>query len=167
MRERDRSPLKVQMLILTIIICWIGCGGCGCTSAQPYEYIQSPSGQQMVVVHDGRSSFVMEAMAFQMLMNSGGYNNVIHHYHSYPTMYPRYNQSSYSGWRSMPRSYRPSYNSNPSPRNSFRSTQPSPPTQFRTTSPILRNSFRSTTPSTRSTFRSTSPSRSSRSSFRH
>lgn len=35
---------------------------------------------------------------FNSLMNSGGYTNVVHHYHDYPGRYSSYNANKYSGW---------------------------------------------------------------------
>src|ERR1051326_898063 len=91
------------LLILGVIVIAFSmmCSSCG--PAQPYQYIQSPSGQNMVVVHDNSGDFLMEAAMFQLLMNQGGYNNVVTHYHHFPAQYGTpYNAASYRSWRTMP-----------------------------------------------------------------
>ena len=141
-----------------------------CNPAPPYQYIQSPTGQQMVVVRDDNGAeFLMEYMLFTSLMNSGGYNNVIHHYHTNTAIYPRYNRSSYGGWKSFKgRSYsRDQYDNWHNSNNSgFRSSGNSRPATFKNTSPSSSPAtFRNTTPSSpSSSWRATSPKGSSSSS---
>ncbi len=43
----------------------------GCQPAQPYQYIQGPTGQNMVVVHDNGNDVLMDALIFQSLMSNG------------------------------------------------------------------------------------------------
>jgi hypothetical protein len=151
----------------------------GCNTYQnpdPYSYIQSPTGQQMVVVHDNSGAqFVMEYMLFNSLMNSGGYGSVINYYHVHPTMFRSYDRNYYSSWKPYRGTYsgytsgnhRSGSYSTSSPQ--FRNTSPAPKTSvFRNTTPISKpsTSFRSTSPSS-SSFRSTGSSyRSSSSSYR-
>lgn len=125
--------------------------------APPYQYIQSPTGQQMVVVQDNSGvQFLMEYAMFNSLMNSGGYGTVINYYHTYPTRCTRYNSSSYSGWRSFNgRSYSPSSYSG------FRSSGGGSSPVFKNTTPSQSNGFRSSGTSSSPVFRNTSPSGSS------
>lgn len=46
------------------------------------------NGQRVVQVTDNSGQqFLMNYLLFSTLMNSGGYNNVVHHYHSHPNTY--------------------------------------------------------------------------------
>ena len=136
-----------------------------CNPAPPYQYIQSPTGQQMVVVRDDNGAeFLMEYMLFTSLMNSGGYNNVIHHYHTNTAVYPRYNRNAYGGWKSFNgRTYSSEQYNNYS---GFRSNGNSKPATFKNTSPSgSPATFKNTTPSSsNSSWKSTSPRGSSSSS---
>lgn len=140
---RLRKNLVLLSLSFSIFASSCGCGQQQYAQDPPYNYIQSPTGQQMVVVHDNNGSqFLMDYLIFSSLMGRGGYGAVINNYHSYPSRYSTYN-SSYSSWkpfrgttynRNTYQSYRPS---------SFRSSGGSTPV-FRNTTP---SSFRSTSPS--------------------
>lgn len=156
-----RKFVNIQAWVCGICIILTALLDC-CTPAQPYQYIQSPSGQTMVVVHDGGSQFVMEAAAFQLLMNSGGYNNVITHYHHYPAQYGTpYNPSTYGNWHSMPSRWTPPPGVSSMPRdNGFRASPSSTAPTFKNTSPtpVRTNSFRSNLGSSKPTFIRTSPS---------
>lgn len=157
---------RILILASLVTILISSCGGC--MNQQPYGYLQSPTGQQMVNCNDGNGGqFLMDLVLFNMLMHQGGYGAVINHYHSNPNGFSRYNRSAYGNWRpySGPAYGRSSY-------SGFRSSGNNPPPVFRNTSPSTPSSIRSTAPlsnyrSTPSSFRSSSSSfRSSGSSFR-
>jgi len=131
----------VQVLLLTAILYFYGC-----QPVQPYQYIQSPNGQTMVVVHDNGNDILLEAAAFQMLMNQGGYSNVITHYHSYN--YVPYS-GSYRTWRTMPARW-----------------SPPPSTYSGATAPPRSDGFRRNDYSTKPTMVNTTPSAPRTSGFR-
>jgi hypothetical protein len=122
-----------------------------CGVPQP-QYIQSPTGQQMVVVQDNSGSqFLVDYLMFQSL----GYGGCVSYYHAHPGYYRMYDRNAYSSWHA----YSPSMRT-PSPApairdNGFRSNGNSAPVQFRNTSPspTRTNGFSST--GTRVTFRNT------------
>lgn len=164
---KSKSALFVAFLSLSMFSL------VSCSTAPPYEYVQSPGGQQMVACNNGNGqSFLMDLLLFNMLMSHGGYGSVINHYHSYPGRFgsygggyrhyngPAYNRSSYSSFRSN------------APTPTLRNTSPSAPSStLKSTTPTSKpsggSSFRSTpSRSSGSSFRSSSPSRSSGSSFR-
>lgn len=75
---------------------------CGPTvvSTQPqYETMYGPNGQQQVVFYDNGARQVMEYAMFMSLMNNGGYNNVIHHYHEPNYHSSAYRESDYTNYR--------------------------------------------------------------------
>lgn len=155
MTNKGRNGLSF-LIVGVLVLCFAHCmSSCTTYPAQQYEYVTSPTGVQMVRCYDGGSSFLMEVAAFNMLMNSGGYTNVVHHYHVYPSSGVRYDSRVYSNWQTMPRNYRPAPYSQPSrppfypqqPRtNGFRSNVP--PIAPRTYSPSTprSNGFRSSPP---------------------
>lgn len=149
---------KLAILLLSLLV--LGCNPSPVVVQQqtpPYQYIQSPTGQQMVVVQDNSGvEFLMEYAMFNSLMNSGGYGTVINYYHTYPTRCTRYNSSSYSGWKSFNgRGYSPSSYSG------FRSSGGGSKPTFMNTTPQQGNGFRSSGTSSSPVFKSTSPSGSS------
>lgn len=146
----------------------------GCQPIQPYQYIQSPGGQQMVVIHDGGNDFLVDALIFSQL----GYTGCVNHYHMYPGSYARYDRRSYSNWSNVPPR---NYQQSPPRGNSYQRTgQQSTPVIRNTTppsNPIPRTSsyqrssnfsapsrpvIRNTSPSYSSPSRTSSYSRSSR-----
>lgn len=63
-----------------------------------YQVLTSPGGAQQVAFYDNGVQQVMEYAMFMSLMNSGGYTNVIHHYHE-PYYHARvYDNRSYGSW---------------------------------------------------------------------
>lgn len=155
------------MQVLGVIVLMLfALGWCSCGPAQPYQYIQSPTGQQMVVIHDGGNDFLVDALIFSQL----GYGGCVSHYHMYPNSYPRYTRSAYSNWQTSPRSFSTPATS-PLRSNSYQRTGSSAPVQFKNTTPsstVPRTSSyqRSSSPSpSRPVFRSTSPSSSRSSSY--
>jgi len=156
--EQKRKWLYISAAILALVLAVVLFG---CQPAQPYQYIQSPGGQQMVVIHDGGNDFLVDALIFSQL----GYSGCVSHYHTYPNSYPRYTRSAYSNWHN--------YNAPSAQRtNSYQRTGNSAPVQFRNTTPVQApaprtNSYQRSSnysaPS-RPVFRNTSPSSSSRSS---
>lgn len=128
----------MKLFLLSTLFSLIIISGCTCHtyttpataydySGQPYSYIQSDNGQQMVVVRDNNGAqVVMEYMLFQSLMNNGGYGSVINYYHVHPKMFHTYDRS-YSSWRPFRGT---SYNTRTS---GFRSTVTSPGVSYRST----------------------------------
>lgn len=181
---------KLTLLTALAAVLLSGCVGCGpaVTYSQPYQYIQSPTGQQMVVCYDNSGTqFLLDYMLFTSLMNSGGYGNVMSYYGRNRSSVTIYNNS-YSSWHSFSgRSYDNSKwssygrqstyrstNSTSTPSSSYRSTQPTTPSstyRSTTTSPSSGSSYKPSGSSTYrssssgSTYRPSSPSSSSRSSW--
>lgn len=74
--------------------------------SQQYQVLQGPNGAQQVAFYDNGMQQMMEYTMFMSLMNNGGYNNVIHHYHEPYYHTHVYNSRSYGSWsRQSPRSY--------------------------------------------------------------
>lgn len=160
MREKTSNKLIMIYIALCAIVTF---GWCSCGPSQPYQYIQSPSGQQMVVVHDGGNDFLVDALIFSQL----GYSGCVDHYHHFPAQYPRYTRSAYSNWQNVPRGSINNTAAQPSRVNSFQRIGNQAPVQFKNTTPNYvaprTNSFQrsSSSPPSRPVFRNTSPSYSS------
>lgn len=150
---------------------------CGCgrnTYPNDYQVYTSPTGVQQVAFYDGSSRIMMDYLLFTTLMNSGGYRNVINNYHSYPTQYRPYSNSTYNGWtaKSMPTKTFQSSAAPLSTRSSFgrsdanvapkNSSSWSTPKSFGHSNTTTKPSI-STTKSTGSSFWSSTPSKSSNS----
>lgn len=150
-----------QAKLLVIALVALFAVSCGCmTSAAPYDYIQGPGGNQMVVCRDNSGTqFLMDYLLFSTLMRSGGYGAVINNYHTYPGRYT-YNPAQYRGYRpfrgaSYSQSSWGGYTRSGGPNSSFRTTTTTTNSFNRTTQPG-RPTSQPSRPS--SSWKSTSPS---------
>jgi len=169
MRSHKKYELPLILLLLSGLLG--GCNGCYTRTYVPvqqpvvvqqpavvqpndYEIITGPNGVQQALVYDGTTQFLMDMAMFNYLMSGGGYGTVVNYYHNHSNLYPIYDRSRYSTWRST----RYSYSSYRPPSGYVRTTpsgyRSTPTTTYRAPS----SGYRPSAPSTSSSYKSTTTS---------
>jgi len=129
------------LLVLTILF--------SCRQEPSAELGWNGTEKVVKITDQNGQQFLMNYLLYQSLFNNGGYNNVIHHYHSAPSRYTAYTSKSFRASKVQPTSTK-GFNTN------FRKVE-----ARRSTLNRARSQYSGSKSSGSSFFKKSSPSRSS------